>query len=139
MAIIKWTPANSIFDDMDRMMADAWLPVMKQSFSPAVDIYEDKDNVVVEMPLAGVDPEKVEITVEDNVLHVSGSNEHKSEVDEKNYYRKEVRYGAFNRVVALPKAVVGDKANATFDKGILKISMPKAEEAKPKTIKVNIK
>ena len=77
--------------------------------------------------------------MEDNVLHVSGSNEHKSEVDEKNYYRKEVRYGAFNRVVALPKAVVGDKADATFDKGILKITMPKAEEAKPKSIKVKAK
>jgi HSP20 family protein len=128
-----------MFDDMDRLMDDAWLPVMRPHFAPAVDVYEEKDNVVAEMPLAGVDPEKVEITVEDNILTVSGKNEHKSEVDEKNYYRKEVRYGAFSRSVALPKAVKGEQAEATFDKGILKIVMPKAEEAKPKTIKVKAK
>lgn len=139
MAIIKWTPAGNIFDDMNRMMDDAWLPVMRSHFAPAVDVYEEKDNVVAEMPLAGMDPEKVEITVEDNILTVSGKNEHKSEVDEKNYYRKEVRYGAFSRSVALPKAVKGEQAEATFDKGVLKIVMPKVEEAKPKTIKVKAK
>jgi HSP20 family protein len=139
MPIIKWTPAGNMFNDMDQMFNDAWLPVMRQHFAPAVDVYEDKDNVVVEMPLANIDPEKVEITVENNVLTVSGKSEHKSEVDEKNYYRKEVRTGMFNRSIALPKSVNGEKAEATYDKGVLKVVVPKAEEAKPKTIKVTAK
>ncbi len=139
MPIVKWTPAGNIFDDMDSMFNDAWLPVMRQNFAPAADVYEDKDNVVVEMPLANIDPQKVDITVENNVLTVSGKSEHKSEVDEKSYYRKEIRTGSFSRTIALPKSVRGDKAEASYDKGVLKIVVPKAEEAKPKTIKVQVK
>ncbi len=107
-------------------------------FSPAVDVYEEKDNIVVETPLAGIDPEKVNITVEDNVLRIEGQSEKKSEVDDKNYYRKEVRFGSFSRTIALPKTVNGDKAQASYDKGMLKIVIPKAEEAKPKSIKITM-
>lgn len=136
MAIVKWTPMD-IFDDMDRFFSDDVRGLrMPHYMTPAVDVYEDKDHVMVETPLAGVDPAKVNIEIEDNVLKISGSSEQKSEVDEKNYYRKEIRSGAFYRAVALPKAVVGDKAEATFKDGILKISVPKADEAKPRRITV---
>lgn len=136
MAIVKWTPMD-IFDDMDRFFSDDVRGMrVPHLMTPAVDVYEDKDHVIVEAPLAGVDPAKVNIEIEDNVLKISGSSEHKSEVDEKNYYRKEIRSGAFYRAVALPKAVIGDKAEATFKEGILKISVPKADEAKPKRITV---
>ncbi len=118
------------FDDMG-MMGDG-------DFLPAVDVYQTADNVVVEAPLAGVDPDKVNISIENDVLTIEGSMEKKTEVDEKNYYRKEIRTGMFHRSVALPVAVNGDKANATFEKGMLKVSIPKAEHVKPKTIKVNV-
>jgi len=108
-------------------------------YTPAVDVYEDKDNVIVEAPLAGVDPEKVNVSVEDDVLKIEGKSEHKSEVDEKNYYRKEVRYGSFYRAVPLPTHVKSDDAKASYEKGMLKVIIPKAEEVKPKTIKVDVK
>jgi HSP20 family protein len=135
MAIIKWTPMN-VFDDMDRMWGD-WSPAqMSRVMTPALDVYEDKDHVIVEAPLAGVDPSKVNIEIEDNILKISGQSDHKTEVDDNNYYRKEVRYGAFYRAVALPKAVMGDKAEANYKDGVLKIAIPKAEEAKPKKITI---
>jgi HSP20 family protein len=126
--------------DMDKFFDEnmGW-PQKMPNFTPAVDVYQDKDNVIVEAPLAGVDPEKVNISVENDVLHIEGNSEHKSEVEEKNYYRQEVRYGRFYRSVALPTHVKADKAKATFENGILKVIIPKAGEAKPKSIKVVIK
>lgn len=124
--------------DFDKFFEDSNLPE-RSSYTPAVDVYQDKDNVVVETPLAGVDPEKVNVSVENDVLKIEGKSEHKSEVDEDNYYRKEVRYGSFYRAVALPTSVVADKAEANFENGMLKVVIPKAEEVKPKSIKVNVK
>jgi HSP20 family protein len=135
MAIVKWTPMD-IMDDMDRFLDANWTMVPQRIMNPALDVYEDTNNVIVETPLVGIDPSKVNIEIEDNILKISGQSSHKSEVDDKNYYRKEVRYGSFYRAVSLPKAVVGDKAEATYKDGILKISVPKAEEAKPRRISV---
>lgn len=136
MAIVKWTPLNA-FDDMDRFFDSGWMPMVSpRVMAPALDVYEDRDHVVVETPLVGIDPSKVNIEIEDNVLNISGQSEHKSEVDDKNYYRKEVRYGAFHRAVALPKAVVGEQATASYKDGVLTITIPKAEAAKPKKITV---
>ena len=116
------------------------MPVMAQkSFTPAIDIYDKKDSIVVETPVAGVDPKKINIAVENDVLTIEGSVEKKIEVDEKNYYRKEVRTGSFHRSVALPTAVDGDKAKAEYQDGVLTITIPKAERAKPKTITVKAK
>lgn len=123
------------FDDM----LDGFSWGKMSSFVPALDVYQTKDDVVVEAPLAGIDPEQVSISIENDVLTIEGQAEHKSEVDEKNYYRREVRYGAFHRSLALPTAVAGDKAKATYDKGVLKIVIPKEERAKPKTVKVEVK
>ena len=136
MPIVKWTPMNMV-DDMDRFLDASWMPMVPQRImNPAMDVYEDKDTVIVETPLVGIDPSKVNIEIEDNILKISGESSHKSEVDDQNYYRKEVRYGSFYRAVSLPKAVVGDKAEAHYKDGILKISVPKADEAKPKKITV---
>lgn len=124
-----------MMDDMDRFLNASWMPMMPQQImNPALDVYEDKDQVIVETPLVGIDPAKVNIEIEDNILKISGQSSHKSEVDDKSYYRKEVRYGSFYRAISLPKAVMGDNAQANYKDGILKISVPKAEEAKPKKI-----
>ena len=134
MSLIKWTPMLDPFNELDRWFEDG-----PRSFAPAVDVYEDENNVYVETPLPGIDPEKVEIAIENDVLTMQGSAEKKSEVDEKNYYRKEVRHGSFHRAVALPASVKSDKAEANYANGVLKISVPKEERAKPKKVKVNIK
>ena len=136
--MIRWQPIDSGFNnffDNEEMFS-----LMKQNrFNPALDVYEDKNNVIVDCALAGFDPEKVAINVEDNVLTIEGKEEHKTEVDDKNYYKKEIRQGSFYRSIALPHPVLGGEARATFEKGILKVTLPKAEEAKPKTIKIDIK
>ena len=139
MAMIRWRPMWDPFE-MDKYFEDMPnMPEKMTAFTPAVDVYQDKDNVVVETPLAGVDPEKVNISVENDILKIEGKSEHQSEVDEKNYYRKEVRFGSFYRAVALPTHVKADKAQANFENGLLKVIIPKAEEVKPKTIKVSVK
>ena len=143
MAIIKWTPLfPEMGDVMDHFFEDSWLPLNPREaagFVPAMDVYQTKNEVVVETALPDIEPEKVDISIENDVLTIKGRTEKKSEVEEKNYYRKEVRSGSFYRRVALPTHVLGEKAKATYDKGMLKIEIPKAPESKPKTIKVKSK
>jgi len=137
MPIIKWTPFLEPFEDMDKMFENL-MPARTNmtGFMPAVDVYQDKDKVYVETQLAGIDPEKVDISIENDVLTIKGESEKKSEVEDKNYYKKEIRRGSFYRSVPLPSHVLGEKASAEAVNGILKISVPKAPETKPKTIKI---
>ncbi len=139
MAIVRWSPLLPNTDEFDKWFED-WPNLSHLSnFVPALDVYQTKDNVVVETPLTGIDPDNVNISIANDVLTLEGKSEKKSEVDEKNYYRKEVRYGSFHRSVALPVSVDGDKAKATYEKGVLKITIPKEERVKPKTVKVEVK
>jgi len=141
MSLIKWTPFFPEFEDMEKDI-DSMLPAVRgQSFgyTPAVDMYEDKDNIVVETQLAGLDPEQVTVSIENNVLTIKGESEKKSEVEDKNYYRKEIRRGSFYRSIPLPAKVDGDKAKAESGDGLLKITVPKQSETKAKTIKIENK
>lgn len=122
------------FDEGSHGLMDA-----SKGFIPPIDVYEDHDNVVIETPLAGVDPKDVEVTVEGGVLTLRGKTEHRTEVDEQNYLYKEVRYGAFQRKVALPSAVIGEKAEAVSQHGLLRITIPKADEGEKKEIKIEVK
>lgn len=128
MSLVKWSPF--LFDEWDN-----W-PNFSQDFAPALDIYEDQDKVVVEAPLAGIDPQKVDIAIENDVLTIKGESEKKSEVEEKNYYRKEIRSGSFYRAVQLPAQVLGDQAEASYNQGILKINIPRLPKSKPKKIEI---
>jgi HSP20 family protein len=126
------------FGEMDKMFSD-FMPAAQRGqsgFMPAVDVYEDKNSVIVETQLAGVDPEKVDISIENDVLTIKGESEKMSEVEDKNYYRKEIRRGSFYRSVPLPAHVDKTKASAIAEDGVLKISIPKAAETKPMAIKV---
>ncbi len=141
MALIKWAPFFDSFEEADKVFSDL-SPSLRMSQGghvPAIDMYEDEDNVIIEAQLAGIDPNKVNISIENDVLTIKGESERKSEVDEKNYYRKEIRRGSFYRSVQLPAHVDGDKAKAKAGDGVLKVSIPKAVEAEPKTIKIETK
>ncbi|MFH1661998.1 MAG: Hsp20/alpha crystallin family protein [Candidatus Falkowbacteria bacterium] len=140
MALIKWTPFLEPFEDMDKMFSEI-MPISGSNagFMPAIDIYQDEKNVIVETQLAGVDPEKVDVSIENDVLVIKGESEKKSEVEEKNYYRKEIKRGGFYRSIPLPAHVIGDKASATAEDGVLKISVPKATGSRAKTIKITTK
>ncbi len=122
--------------ELSRFFGDEFLG--QSDFFPALDVYQDKDNVVAELALPGIDPAKVDITIENDVLTVSGSTESKQEVKREDYYRKEVRTGSFSRSVVLPMAVKGNDAQAAYDKGVLTVTMPKEESVKPKKIAVQV-
>lgn len=149
MALIRWTPLSAMsawpnermpvwdpMSEMDRML-ESFGEERGRGFIPQLDVYQDADTVTVETPLPGVRAEDVNISIENDVLTIEGQTEKKTEVDEKNYFRKEVRTGSFHRAVALPAAVNGEKASATYENGILKIRIPKEERAKPRRIAVN--
>lgn len=115
------------------------VPVMR---TPRMDIYEDDGNVVAEVELPGVDPKNIEVEVKDNYLRVEAKTKEKKEEKKKGYYRKEMTAGYYKRVVSLPTKVLGEKAEATFEGGILKIVIPKAKpekEKKKKGIKIKVK
>jgi HSP20 family protein len=130
--ISRWDPFRELARAWDEDLASG-------DFVPAVDIYQDKDNVIVEMDAPGINPEKIDIAVENDVLTVSGSREEKKEVKKEDYYRKEIRSGSFARSVILPMQVKGNDAHASCKKGTLKITLPKADEVKPKKIAVKVK
>jgi HSP20 family protein len=140
--LIKWSPFFDGFEDADKMFPE-FVPMVRRTdaagFVPAIDMYEDKNNLIVETQLAGTDPEKVSIAIENDVLTIKGESEKKSEVEDKDYYRKEIRRGSFFRSIPLPAHVDGDKASAISEAGILKISIPKRAEQVVKNIKIEKK
>ena len=139
MALIKWTPYSDPFEEFEKMLTEWPGYSGRQSFVPAVDLYQDNDNVYAEMPLPGVNINEVDISITNDILTVEGSKEQKTEVDDKNYYRKEVKVGSFYRSVALPASVNGDKAEAEYKNGILKVTIPKEMKVKPKKITIKSK
>jgi len=130
MSIIRWSPVWEPFEEMDEMFSR--LPTlsnaqqMQKAFAPAMDVYQTDKAVVVETPLAGVRPENVSVSVEKGILTVQGRAQKEREVDEKNYYRKEVHSGSFFRQIVIPAPVLEDKVEAEFTDGVLKITCPKA-------------
>lgn len=141
MTLIRWSPMLDPFQDFDevfnRLPAISGQQNMK-AFVPAMDIYETDKDVIVEAPLAGVRPEDVQVSVQKGMLMVRGESKKEHEVDEKNYYRKEVRSGSFYRQIALPAAVVEDKVSAEFEDGVLKVTCPKAGPATAKQVDVKV-
>lgn len=146
-SLVRWDPfrqglsyrsaVDRLFDD-SLIQPDAWLyPMGIADF--AVDVYETKDEVMVQAALPGIKPEDAEISITGNALTIRGESREEKQVKEENYIRKERRYGSFSRVVALPEGLVGEKAEATFENGMLKLRIPKNEEIKPKIIKVKTK
>jgi len=138
MAII---PYKSFFD-LDRFFEDEdwFLPVIsKDKFFPEMDLYETDKEIVAEINAPGIDPEKTEIVIENGILSVKGEGEEKKEEKKKDYLRKEISHRSFYRSVRLPVEVDENKVEATYEKGILKITMPKKEAAKQKGKKIQIK
>jgi len=139
MPLIPWKP----FSDLEKFFGDdEWLlPVLPRLDlkQPAMDIKETDKAIIAEVEIPGFDPEKVEVSVEDNVLRVKGSMDEKKEEKEKGYWRKEIRTGSFERMVRLPVALKENSVEATYEKGILKIVMPKAETKSAAKVKIKVK
>lgn len=106
------------------------------TFVPAVDIYEDEHNLVLKLEVPGLNEEDLNVSLENNTLTVTGERKFEKEEKEENFHRIERRYGSFTRTFRLPNTVDVEKVEAGYDKGILKITLGKRAEAKPKQIKV---
>jgi len=148
VSIVRWEPLRdmmSLREAMDRLFEESFVsPSRREWLAPAetalaLDVYETDDSLVVRSSVPGVKPEDVDISISGNTLTISGETKEEEEVKEENYIRRERRFGRFSRSVALPEGLNTDQAEAEFEDGILKLSIPKAPEAKPKTIKVRSK
>jgi HSP20 family protein len=106
------------------------------TFAPAVDVYEDEHNLILKLEVPGVNEEDLNVSVENNTLTVSGERKLEKEEKEENFHRIERRYGAFTRTFRLPNTVDPEKVEAGYDKGVLKVTLAKRAEAKPKQIKI---
>src|ERR1700716_1633339 len=107
-------------------------------WAPAVDIYETENELVVKADLPDVNPQNLDIRVENNILTIRGERKFESKVKEDNYLRVERAYGSFSRSFSLANSVKTDDIRADYQNGVLTLSLPKREEAKPKQIKVNV-
>jgi HSP20 family protein len=132
----------SVRDTMDRML-DSYFGRSIAGFEGYgvvdLDLYQTENDVVIEASIPGISPEDISISVAGEVLTIKGEVKQERENKEADYHIKERRYGSFSRSVTLPTQIVADKANAEFKNGILKLTLPKAEEVKPKTITVKAK
>jgi len=144
--LIRWEPAREMMtlrEAMDRLFDDAFTHPLSMSGNgwsvPAVDMYQTDNEIVVKAALPGIKPDEVQINITGDVLTLKGEVKQSEEVKEKAYHIHEQRWGAFERTLILPANVIADKAKADFENGILSITLPKAEEAKPKTITIKTK
>jgi len=113
-------------------------PSVFSGWTPAIDLYEDKENVVVKAELPGMKKEDIEVTLHEGTLSLSGERKSEKKVEEADVYRAERFYGRFQRTIGLPTPVAADKVTAEYKDGILTVKLPKTEEAKPKQINVNV-
>jgi HSP20 family protein len=127
---------NRVFRDSYRSQGDDSLTT--SSFSPAVDVYEDEHKVTLKIEVPGIEEKDIDIRLENNTLTVHGERTIDKEEKEENYRRVERQYGSFTRNFTLPTTVDSENVSATYDKGVLKIALPKKAEAKPKQIRVTV-
>ena len=144
MASNRWEPFRDLLtlrDAMDRFVGDTYRPVQWNDTVPTcqlpIDAYVTDQDVVIMASVAGVDPETVDITIEGDTLTIKG--EISSPLENVSYLLQERAYGTFNRTLRFNIPVQADKAEASFDKGVLTLTIPKQEEIKPKTIRVTTK
>jgi len=133
--------SSSFQDQVNRLFHDAFETSDQSSlttWAPAVDIFENQQELVVKADLPEVQPEDLDIRVENNVLTIRGERKFEKKENENNYLRVERTYGAFSRSFSLANTVNAEAIKAEYKNGVLELHIPKREEAKPKQIKVNV-
>jgi HSP20 family protein len=139
MAITRWDPIRDLLSMEGELERALGRSGDRQAWAPTLDVRETDDQFEVAVDLPGLEPGDVSVTFEDGVLTVSGKREISSERSEQTYHRIERSYGSFARSLRLPRTADGEKIEAAFDKGVLTVTVPKAEVAKPRTIEVKSK
>jgi HSP20 family protein len=145
MNIIKYDPfreMRSLQDEVNRLFTSSFSrgsnesDLMRGAWSPQVDIFENRNEIVLEAELAGMKPEDVDISIENNVLTIHGERKFEKNDEDDNFHRVERSYGSFTRSFTLPPTVSSENANAEFENGVLRLKLLKREEAKPRRIEI---
>ncbi len=143
MSLIRYNPHHWYETPFDRLFSDFWpVPASEteggntSTFLPRVDIREDKEAILLSAEIPGADKEQVSVEVNGRVLTLSGEKKEDSEQKENGYYRSERSYGTFNRNFTLPEEVDAEKINASFENGVLLLTLPKKPEAQPRQIAI---
>src|SRR5215831_14186746 len=144
MNLVTYDPfrdLRSLQDEVNRLFSSSFdrtgdNGLTRGAWSPTIDIYENKDEIVVEAELPGLKPENVNVSVENNVLTIHGERKFEKKDDKDNFHRVERSYGSFTRSFTLPPTVSGDTADAVFENGVLRLTLAKREEAKPRRVEI---
>jgi HSP20 family protein len=136
MSLVRWDPFRELNRWADLVGLRGEMPAPVTAWNPAVDIFENENEIVIKAELPGMEAKDIEIGLENNVLTMKGERHFEKEAKEENYHRVEREYGRFSRSFSLPLAVKEDKVTAEFKNGLLRIVLPKKEEIKPKAIKI---
>lgn len=129
MKLVRWDPFQDLLTMRREGSFGAW--------APPVDIFERQDHLVIRAEIAGVRKEDMDVRIENGVLTLHGERKHESEVTEANAHRLERTYGSFTRSFSLPTTVDASKVTATYRDGVLEVTVPKVETAKPKKVEIN--
>lgn len=143
----RWEPVREMMtlrEAMDRLFDDAFTRPLSgrdgwAMSTPAIDMYQTDNEVVVKASIPGIKPQEMQINITGDVLTLKGETKQEEERKERAWHIREQRAGSFERSVALPTAVKTDQAEAVFENGILTITLPKADEVKPRTINIKAK
>ena len=143
MNVIKYDPfreLRGLHDEMSRLFAgvapNEGNEFARGAWSPRVDIFEEKDNLIVEAELPGLNREDFDVSVENNILTLKGERKFEKKENTDNFHRVERSYGAFTRQFTLPQTVTAEGATADFENGVLRVSLPKREETKARKIEI---
>ena len=138
MALMKWEPFEPFEKLFEKFPMIPFAPTIQMGSDFAVDLYEEKDRLIAEMNLPGVKPEEIEITFQNNNLHITLKKVEEKETKEKEYYYKEIKRGRFERLVTLPVEVKTEKTEAHYTNGVLKVVMPLKEFKKLEKVPIQI-
>ena len=145
--LTRWDPLRDLAtmqNRINRFVRESYSPegpeeaLTTTSFAPPVDIYEDEHSITLKMEVPGIDEKDIDVRIENTTLTVHGERKLEKEEKEENFRRVERQYGSFTRSFTLPSSVDPGQVDANYDRGVLKISLAKKAEAKPKQIKVNV-
>lgn len=147
MDLVPWKPSGelaSLRKEMDkvwsRFFGETSFPgFISQEWMPSVDISETKDTLLVKAEIPGMDVKDVSVTVSGDILTIKGEKKREEEKKDEHYYCSERYCGSFQRSIRLPVNIIAEKVEATFEKGVLQVTLPKTEEAKKKEIKIKVK
>lgn len=134
MSLLRYDPF-SVTRDLDRLFGEV---AQERPWIPRVDVLDKEDNLVIRAELPGMNPDDIDVTVENSQLVISGTRSFETEEDEKGYHRREIARGEFQRTIYLPDEFDTEKISAEYHDGILEIAVPKRPEVLPKKVKVDI-